>query len=559
MKLTKLNSNAESSKSILCGLLLALIGVAVNGYGQEVDIRTDKRYGGLVAAWNFDGDTNEFLSGDKLKSNKGEVIYTMDRNLEEAKALLVQKGQFLSGLNELLPQGDSPRTVMFWMRKTGCGDADIALLQFGNNTKPRGMMNIRVRPCAEWGGYMTTSFVPDLEGRHKYTDALRGDFFNEMWKHITITYSRGIVSIYCDAFPVKKYSPSSSGAERADTASAEIAMGWVTNPDGSDDTVICLDEVRVFESKLNVRRINLIYKNELSIQTGLDSDGDQLDDLSEVFIHGTDPSISDTDGDGLSDGDELIGSKEWYWDNIGRYQIILGDFNWHEAKEDAESRGGHLATITSEAENANIFDLVMHKFSEMPCLWLGASDKEKEGHWKWVSGESWDYSNWHEGEPNNDSGDGHYLQIWGSAREKGKVHNNNYELHFTWNDIRIIGDTVVDTPVGYIIEFPTNPLDKDSDDDGYLDGEEIRAKTNPDDATSFPSASNNVRITNIQKVPFGISFQTNEGSVYEFQASGDLKKWSTLQEVKGTGSEVKVLDLREALFQKQYYRVKLVE
>ena len=53
------------NKIILCGLLLCLLGAAGKGYGQEVDIRTDKRYKGLVAAWNFDGDTDEFLSGDK--------------------------------------------------------------------------------------------------------------------------------------------------------------------------------------------------------------------------------------------------------------------------------------------------------------------------------------------------------------------------------------------------------------------------------------------------------------------------------------------------------------
>ena len=78
------------NKIILCGLLLCLLGAWGKGHGQEVDIKTDKRYGGLVAAWNFDGDTKDFLSGEKLQVNKGEVVYTMDRNIEEGKALLVQ-------------------------------------------------------------------------------------------------------------------------------------------------------------------------------------------------------------------------------------------------------------------------------------------------------------------------------------------------------------------------------------------------------------------------------------------------------------------------------------
>ncbi len=59
--------------------------------------------------------------------------------------------------------------------------------------------------------------------------------------------------------------------------------------------------------------------------------------------------------------------------------------------------------------------------------------------------------------------------------------------------------------------------------------------------------------------PFTVSFTTAEGSTYVFQASGDLKNWSKVEEVNGTGGEVKVTDLREAIFQKQYYRIKLVE
>jgi hypothetical protein len=36
-----------------------------------------------------------------------------------------------------------------------------------------------------------------------------------------------------------------------------------------------------------------------------DTDGDTLDDWSEVHIHGTDPSANDTDGDGLADNEEM--------------------------------------------------------------------------------------------------------------------------------------------------------------------------------------------------------------------------------------------------------------
>ncbi|MHA2092899.1 MAG: hypothetical protein ACW98K_18800 [Candidatus Kariarchaeaceae archaeon] len=45
-----------------------------------------------------------------------------------------------------------------------------------------------------------------------------------------------------------------------------------------------------------------------------DTDGDGLSDGDEVNIHGTDPLNPDTDGDGLSDGDEFIIYKTSFLD-----------------------------------------------------------------------------------------------------------------------------------------------------------------------------------------------------------------------------------------------------
>ena len=59
--------------------------------------------------------------------------------------------------------------------------------------------------------------------------------------------------------------------------------------------------------------------------------------------------------------------------------------------------------------------------------------------------------------------------------------------------------------------------------------------------------------------PFSLTFETKSDSTYKIEASHDLKKWGEIGEVQGTGSSVKFTDWREALFQKQYYRLKLVE
>ena len=68
-----------------------------------------------------------------------------------------------------------------------------------------------------------------------------------------------------------------------------------------------------------------------------------------------------------------------------------------------------------------------------------------------------------------------------------------------------------------------------------------------------------VNIQNNTSLPFTVSFSAKSGLSYEFQSSGDLKNWSKVEEVNGTGGEVKVTDWREVIFEKQYYRLKLVE
>ena len=68
-------------------------------------------------------------------------------------------------------------------------------------------------------------------------------------------------------------------------------------------------------------------------------------------------------------------------------------------------------------------------------------------------------------------------------------------------------------------------------------------------------SGNEVKIIEIVNAPFGFSFNTEEGTSYEVQASDDLRKWGQLREVKGTGEVVKFDDFRKAFYQQQYYRV----
>ena len=97
----------------------------------------------------------------------------------------------------------------------------------------------------------------------------------------------------------------------------------------------------------------------------------------------------DSDGDGLSDDYEI---------GYGRYAAIKGNFDWEEALDDATKRGGHIATITSEAEwraLKEVLGTIPHGY------YLGATDLETEGNWEWITGETWSFTMWAQGEPNN--------------------------------------------------------------------------------------------------------------------------------------------------------------
>ena len=90
------------------------------------------------------------------------------------------------------------------------------------------------------------------------------------------------------------------------------------------------------------------------------------------------------------------------------YYRSTGNAFWLNAKSNCEAMGGHLVTVTTAAENNFIFNI-------WPSGWIGLTDEVNEGTWKWVTGETYSYTSWNPGEPNN-AGNEDYVQFVGSGK-----------------------------------------------------------------------------------------------------------------------------------------------
>jgi len=122
---------------------------------------------------------------------------------------------------------------------------------------------------------------------------------------------------------------------------------------------------------------------------------------------------------------------------------------WTQANAAAQAANGYLATSTSSAENSFLYSLISNStYWELVGggstwgPWLGGY--RSNGEWKWVTGETWSYTNWAATEPGPDE---NYIHFYT---------NHNYGTFTpgdTWNNL---GD--VDYHVhGFIIEWDYNP------------------------------------------------------------------------------------------------------
>ena len=179
--------------------------------------------------------------------------------------------------------------------------------------------------------------------------------------------------------------------------------------------------------------------------------------------------------------------------SVSQFQVVSGNYSWEAAKLDAQSRGGHLASIPNQEK----LNFILANFS-YDTVWIGGfqpdGSPEPAGGWTWITGEPWDFTNWSSSEPNN-VGNEMYLEMFSNGKwnDNRNPTSHSYLLEFSTLNITnqpvSIIKNIGDTSVFNVGATNVNPITYQWSKDGIT----LNGKTN---AT--------LTIANVQQVNIGL-------------------------------------------------------
>ncbi|XP_017571215.1 CD209 antigen-like protein C isoform X2 [Pygocentrus nattereri] len=95
---------------------------------------------------------------------------------------------------------------------------------------------------------------------------------------------------------------------------------------------------------------------------------------------------------------EKAAQEGWRYFNSRLYYISTEQKTWNSSRQDCRKRGADLVIINSKEEQEFVDSLSCCKDA---AVFIGLSDRETEGVWKWVDGSVLTTGYWENGQPNN--------------------------------------------------------------------------------------------------------------------------------------------------------------
>ena len=153
---------------------------------------------------------------------------------------------------------------------------------------------------------------------------------------------------------------------------------------------------------------------------------------------------------------------------------LLSEGSWTDSAEVARALDGFLTTVDDSQENQWIYETFADFDGQSRHLWIGLSDANQEGEYRWHDGTPFHYRDWGQDQPSANGAE-NYVHIAGT--------NMGNIMPGTWNDLDndpqyfpVYGVVEVGDAVDYALRF-------DGDDDRIVIDEEI------------PSITGNITIT----------------------------------------------------------------
>ncbi|XP_067371894.1 CD209 antigen-like protein C [Channa argus] len=107
----------------------------------------------------------------------------------------------------------------------------------------------------------------------------------------------------------------------------------------------------------------------------------------------------------------------WMMFSYSCYLLSTESGSWTKGREDCRKRGADLVVINSAEEQT-----FLSPFTRMRS-WIGLSDRDEEGTWRWIDGTLLTLTNWDEGEPNDNGA---------SGEDCAEI---NFQKRYRWNDL----------------------------------------------------------------------------------------------------------------------------
>ena len=347
--------------------LIAVLFVSCGfAFGQDLN-------DGLVAYYPFNGNAND-ESGNSLHGVPTNTVLTADRNGTPNSAYQFQPdvdSQIRIADNPLL-NFDDQFTVSYWAKFDGTWTYHQESLVYKFQLGSRRGWHFGVDQNDSQNGPQKYRYAFQIgEGGGPIPDSFEILDFASIsgWHHVTGVLRNSMIEFYLDGVLVA----SSPGPATVPNVATDMIFGGAVNP-VSGAYQRNLDDIRIYNRGLSGGEVASLYA--------------------------------------LESGEN-------------QFQIVEGNFTWHEAKADAEAKGGRLAVLNTQ-EKIDAANSYLEGLG-FPNAWFGLTDEAEEGNWQWITGEPLTVSYWADGEPNNSFE--HYGIYWGGKWNDGRLsHQSPYLL-----------------------------------------------------------------------------------------------------------------------------------